>query len=117
MISKQVDDFRERQLPQVGLVHDPIKDTLNVPSDHIFGIMVKPDEYGAGDLIHMRKHGSFLRGKDRERGFLAAIRQHLKKANYHNFTDMKAAFTFYDKVLKIFLKWIIRRLWNKYQWK
>jgi len=95
--SKRVDDFRERNNPQVGIVHDPIKETMTVSSDHTFGIMVKPDEYGAGDLIHMRSSGNFLRGRERARGVLAAVRQHLKKANYHNFTDLKAAFSFYDK--------------------
>uniref|UniRef100_A0A069DUR3 EF-hand domain-containing protein n=1 Tax=Clytia hemisphaerica TaxID=252671 RepID=A0A069DUR3_9CNID len=96
--SKQVDDFRERQIPKVGRVHDPIKDTMNVNSDHVFGIIAQPDEYGAGDLINMRNEKTFsLRGKEREHGFLAAIRQHMKKANYHNFTDLKSAFEFYDK--------------------
>ena len=75
-----------------------IKDTMNVEPDHTFGILLKPDEYGAGDLIHNRPPGEYLRGKERQRGILAAIRQHLKKSNYHNFTDLTAAFKFYDKV-------------------
>lgn len=95
--SKRVDNFRQRNTPQVGKVHDPIKDTLNVGPDHTFGIMLEPDDYGADDLIHMRQTTAFLRGRDRIRGVLAAVRQHLKKANYHNFTDLKAAFSFYDK--------------------
>ena len=99
IVSKRVDDFRERTQPQLGKVHDPIKETLLVPPDHTFGVMIKPDEYGAGDLIHMRVPGEYLRRKERERGVLAAIRQHLKKANYHNFGDLKEAFRFYDKVL------------------
>lgn len=97
IVSKRVDDFRERTQPQLGQVHDPIKDTLRVPPDHAFGVMIKPDEYGAGDLIHMRVPGNYLRGRDRERGVLAAVRHHLKKANYHNFHDLKAAFGYYDK--------------------
>ena len=77
---------------------------MNVNSDHVFGIIAQPDEYGAGDLINMRNEKTFsLRGKEREHGFLAAIRQHLKKANYHNFTDLKSAFEFYDKVRYKFL--------------
>ena len=99
IVSKRVDDFRERTQPQLGKVHDPIKDTLRVPPDHTFGVMVKPDEYGAGDLIHMRVPSNYLRGRDRERGVLAAVRQHLKKANYHNFHDLRAAFEYYDKVI------------------
>jgi hypothetical protein len=42
----------------------------------------------------------YLRGKERQRGILAAIRQHLKKANYHNFNDLLHAFRHYDKVLR-----------------
>lgn len=97
IVSKRVDDFRERTQPQLGKVHDPIKDTLNVGPDHIFGILIKPDEYGAGDLLHGRGPGQYLRGKDRPRGLIAAMRQHLKKANYHNFDDLMAAFRHYDK--------------------
>lgn len=78
-------------------VHDPIKDTLIVPDDHSFGVFIKPDEYGAGDLIHMRNSENILRGKDYDRGKLAFVRQQLKKANFHNFHSLKAAFEFYDK--------------------
>lgn len=51
LTSKRVDDFRARNAYQVGKVHDPIKDTMTCGPDHIHGIMVEPDEYGAGDLI------------------------------------------------------------------
>ncbi|XP_783931.2 EF-hand domain-containing family member B [Strongylocentrotus purpuratus] len=97
VVSKRVDDFRERTQPQLGMVHDPIKETMTVPADHSYGVLLKPDEYGAGDLIHGRYPGSYLRGKDRERGLVAAIRQQLKKANYHNFNNLQAAFNHYDK--------------------
>lgn len=40
---------------------------------------------GVGDLLHCRVPSEFLRGKDRERAVLAAVRQALKKANYENF--------------------------------
>ena len=100
IVSQRVDSFRERTQPQIGKVHDPIVDTMTarIPNDHTFGIVIKPDEYGAGDLIHNRTAGNFLRGKDQERGILASVRHHLKKANYHNFDDLTAAFRFYDKV-------------------
>lgn len=97
LTSVRVDDFRERNTPQVGKVHDPIKSTVDIDPGHTHGVMIEPDEYGAGDLIHMRQTSSFLRGRDRIRGILAAVRQHLKKANYHNFSDLKAAFSYYDK--------------------
>lgn len=73
--------------------------------DHTFGILLKPDEYGAGDLIHNRAPGSYLRGSDRQQGIVAATRHHLKKMNYHNFHDLLHAFRFYDKVsLKVTIK-------------
>ncbi|XP_033101758.1 EF-hand domain-containing family member B-like isoform X2 [Anneissia japonica] len=97
VVSKRVNDFRERTQPQLGKVHDPIKDTMRVPDDHTFGILIRPDEYGAGDLMHCRVPGTYLRGKERQRGLLAAVRQQLKKANYHNFNDLSAAFRHYDK--------------------
>ena len=52
LTSKRLDDYRERSTEQVGLVHDPIKDTLNVAPDHTHGVLIQPDECGAGDLIH-----------------------------------------------------------------
>ena len=66
--------------------------------DHTFGIMLKPDEYSVGDLLHGRVPDQYLRGKDRMRGIVAAMRQHLKKANYHNFPDLMSAFRYYDTV-------------------
>ena len=36
---------------------------MNVGPDHTFGILVKPDEYGVGDLLHGRVRGTYLRGK------------------------------------------------------
>jgi len=74
-----------------------------VPPDHTFGILLKPDEYGAGDLLHMRGPGQYLRGRDRQRGVVSAVRQHLKKANYHNFQDLNSAFCHYDKVRIVFV--------------
>lgn len=97
IVSKRVDEFRERSQNQLGQTRDPIKDTLRVHPDHTFGILLKPDQYGAGDLLHMRTPGHYLRGHDRQRGFIAAIRQHLKKSNYHNFKDLQSAFKHYDK--------------------
>lgn len=53
---------------------------------------------GVGDLLHCRVPSEFLRGKDRERAVLAAVRQCLKKANYENFDMLLEAFRHYDKV-------------------
>ena len=76
-----------------------IKDTLCVSPDHTFGILHKPDPYGAGDVIHNRKMGNLLRGKESQRAAVAAMRQQLKKLNYHHFDNMLEAFRFYDQVI------------------
>jgi hypothetical protein len=85
------------------MVHDPIKSTKGLPETEAndnslgFGLMLKPDGCGAGDIMHQRNKSTWLLGHDRHRGLLAAVRQHLKKANYHNFKTLKSAFEFYDK--------------------
>ena len=81
---------------------------MRVGPDHTFGILMKPDEYGASDLMHMRGAGQYLRGQDRMRGVVAAMRQHLKKANYQNFDNLTSAFQFYDKVSFIFVIYKLR---------
>ena len=68
------------------------------PPNHTFGVLLKPDKYGAGDLIHYRLPDEYLRGKDRISGVIAAMRQQLKKQNYHNFPTLLDAFRHYDKV-------------------
>uniref|UniRef100_A0A4X1UJX9 EF-hand domain-containing protein n=1 Tax=Sus scrofa TaxID=9823 RepID=A0A4X1UJX9_PIG len=95
--SKRADDFKEKFQHKLGRVLDPIAETMTVPPDHTFGACLRPDEYGAGDLIHRRLPGEYLRGKDRERALIAATRHHLKKVNYQNFDTLLAAFRHYDK--------------------
>ncbi|XP_072910542.1 EF-hand domain-containing family member B isoform X3 [Hemitrygon akajei] len=97
IVSKKVDDFREKTHHQVGKVLDPIVDTLKVPPDHTFGVLLHPDEYGIGDLIYNKIPTKFNREKDREKGILNTIRQHLKKANFQNFRTLLEAFKHYDK--------------------
>ncbi|KAM3928615.1 EF-hand domain-containing family member B [Leptodactylus fuscus] len=97
IVSKRVDDFRERSQHQLGKVLDPIADTLNVPADHTFGILHKPEKYGVGDILHYRAPKNYLRGKERQRAMLAAVQQRLKRANHHNFTSLVEAFRHYDK--------------------
>ncbi|XP_053120115.1 EF-hand domain-containing family member B isoform X2 [Hemicordylus capensis] len=97
IVPKICDDFKEKFQPQLGKVLDPIAETLNVPPDHTFGILLRPDEYGVGDLLHQRLPSECLRGKDRERAVFTAVRQALKKANYHNFETLLQAFRHYDK--------------------
>lgn len=97
LVSKRDEDFRARTRPQIGKVCDPIADTLNVPPNHTFGMMLSPDEFGAGDLMHYTAPVDFLRGKDRQHAVLSAIREHLKKANFHNFSSLLESFRHYDK--------------------
>nr|XP_036852191.1 EF-hand domain-containing family member B [Manis javanica] len=97
VVSKRVDDFKEKFQHELGRVLDPIAETMNVPPDHTFGACLRPEEYGAGDLIHNRLPGECLRGKDRQRALTAAVRHHLKKVNYQNFNSLLAAFRHYDK--------------------
>ncbi|XP_010611119.1 EF-hand domain-containing family member B [Fukomys damarensis] len=97
IVSKRVDDFKEKFQHKVGRVLDPIAETMNVPPGHTFGACLSPEEYGAGDLIHNRLPGEYLRGKDRQRALIAAVRHHLKKFNYQNFDTLLAAFRHYDK--------------------
>ncbi|XP_056618459.1 EF-hand domain-containing family member B isoform X3 [Triplophysa dalaica] len=97
LASKRCDDFREKTQPKTGKVHDPIEETLNVPKDHTFGVLMKPDGFGAGDLLHQTPPEEYLKGKDIQRTLLNAVRQHLKRSNYQNFSSLLEAFRFYDK--------------------
>ncbi|NXF81221.1 EFHB protein, partial [Sclerurus mexicanus] len=96
IVSKRSDDFKEKFQPQLGKVLDPIAETMNVPPDHTFGLIKSSDE-DVYDLLHMRVPCEFLRGKDREKAVLAAVRQSLKKDNYENFDVLLEAFRLYDK--------------------
>ncbi|NXQ10852.1 EFHB protein, partial [Peucedramus taeniatus] len=97
LVSKQSDDFKEKYQPLVGKVFDPIAETMNVPPDHTFGLVIPPDEYDVKGLLHVRVPCEFLRGKDRERVILIAVRESLKKANYRNFDVLLGALRHFDK--------------------
>ncbi|XP_045394094.1 EF-hand domain-containing family member B [Lemur catta] len=97
VVSKRDDDFKEKFQHKLGRVLDPIAETMNVSPDHTFGAYLRPEEYGVSDLIHNRRPGEYLRGKDRQRALIAAVRHHLKKVNYENFDTLLAAFGHYDK--------------------
>ncbi|OBS78108.1 hypothetical protein A6R68_19505, partial [Neotoma lepida] len=88
IISKRVDDFKEKFQHKLGRVLDPIAETMNVAPGHTFGACLQPEEYGVGDLIHYRHPGEYLRGKDRQRALIAAARHHLKKFNYQHFDTL-----------------------------
>uniref|UniRef100_UPI003AAABBA9 EF-hand domain-containing family member B n=1 Tax=Centroberyx gerrardi TaxID=166262 RepID=UPI003AAABBA9 len=97
IVRKRCNNFREKTQIQVGEVNNPIANTLNVPPDHSFGLVLPPDEFGAGDLIHSAEPGQYQRGRDRQRSLVSAVRHHLKKVNFHNFPSLLQAFRHYDK--------------------
>ncbi|XP_051008549.1 EF-hand domain-containing family member B [Acomys russatus] len=97
IVSKRVDDFKEKFQHKLGRVLDPIAETMSIPPGHTFGACLKPEEYGVGDLIHYRVPGEYLRGKDRQRALITAARHHLKKFNYQHFDTLLLAFRHYDK--------------------
>ncbi|XP_060225640.1 EF-hand domain-containing family member B isoform X2 [Meriones unguiculatus] len=74
-----------------------IAETMNVPPGHTFGVCLKPEEYGVGDLLHHRVPAEYLRGKDRQRALIAAARHHLKTFNHQHFDSLLLAFKHYDK--------------------
>ncbi|KAG8009806.1 EF-hand domain-containing family member B [Nibea albiflora] len=71
--------------------------TLNIPPDHTFGIVLSADEFGVGEVIHSTEPGQFVRGRDRQRSLVNAVQHHLKKVNFHNFPSLLQAFRHYDK--------------------
>ncbi len=96
-----MDDFRERTQPQLGRVHDPIADTLDVPPSHTFGVMVIPDEMNAGKLMHMVGPTTYEECQGFDAGVLTSIRHHLKRNNFYNFEGLLDALQHHDKVVVI----------------
>ncbi|KAG5856661.1 EF-hand domain-containing family member B [Anguilla anguilla] len=95
--SKRNDNFKERFQPQVGKALDPIVDTLNVPADHTFGIVMPSQNFGVGDLLDCSSPEQSLKGTEKERALVSAVQEHLKKANFQNFNSLLQAFRHYDK--------------------
>ncbi|KAG2464867.1 EFHB protein, partial [Polypterus senegalus] len=85
-----------------GNIINPPKNREQVDKEHEAGHHLYTRSHsayyvGVGDLLHYTPALQFLRGKDRQRAVLAAIRQHLKKVNFHNFSTLLDAFRHYDK--------------------
>ncbi|KAG7469669.1 hypothetical protein MATL_G00131300 [Megalops atlanticus] len=97
LISKRCDDFKERMQPQIGKVLDPIADTMNVPADHTFGIVMRNGDFGVGDLLYSNPLEQSLKATERQRTLASAVQLHLKKANFSNFRSLLQAFRYYDK--------------------
>lgn len=90
-------NFRERNNPQVGKPLDPNKETRFLGADHTFGRLNTSDPFGAGDVLHDRCLNNTLKGRERERAFLASVRSFLAGFNYTKFKNLVHAFKFYDK--------------------
>nr|XP_046254821.1 EF-hand domain-containing family member B [Scatophagus argus] len=88
---------REKMAQQLGKTNNARGNTLNVPPDHTFGILLPLDEYGVGDIICSTEPGQYVRGRDQQRSLVNAVRHHLKKVNFHNFPSLLQAFRHYDK--------------------
>uniref|UniRef100_A0A8C8CUI6 EF-hand domain-containing protein n=1 Tax=Oncorhynchus tshawytscha TaxID=74940 RepID=A0A8C8CUI6_ONCTS len=80
-VSQRCDD-RERIQPQIS--------KLNACSVYV------PDMY-VGDLLHSTPPAEYQKGTDRQRTLVSAVRQHLKKVNFHNFNSLLQAFRHDDK--------------------
>ncbi|XP_062279123.1 EF-hand domain-containing family member B [Scomber scombrus] len=102
---KRSTDFREKTAPQTGRlkcvlvsVTSLLKgNSLKVSPDHTFGILLPQDELGVGGVIHSTEPGWYMRGQNRQRSLVSAVRHHIKKVNFHNFPSLLQAFRHYDK--------------------
>ncbi|KAM9353554.1 EF-hand domain-containing family member B [Symphorus nematophorus] len=88
---------REKMAAQLGQTKQVRGNTLIFPPDHTFGILLTSDEYGVGDIIHSTEPGQYVRGRDRKRSLVSAVRHHLQKVNFQNFPSLLQAFRHYDK--------------------
>jgi hypothetical protein len=97
IVTKRVDDFRERTQPQLGEVHDPIADTLKVDKDHSFGVSVLPDNFSAGELMHIQGDTVYSQCQGYDPGIMTTIRHRLKNSHFTNFPQLLHALSFTDK--------------------
>ncbi|XP_056236447.1 EF-hand domain-containing family member B [Seriola aureovittata] len=88
---------REKMETQIYKANKTRGNSLNVPPDHTFGILLPLDEFGVGETIHSTEPGQYVRGRDRQRSLVNTVRHHLKKVNFHNFPSLLQAFRHYDK--------------------
>lgn len=95
--SKLLMDWRVRHNDQVGKPLDPNKETRFLGPDHTFGKCNMAETFGAGDVVHDRCLNNTLKGKERERAFLASVRSFLAGFNYTKFKTLIDAFRFYDR--------------------
>lgn len=97
--SALLEDFREKHTSQIGKPLDPNKETRLIGEDHVFGLTNLGDHFTSGDIIHQRDENKLMKGKDRERAYVAVLRSHLARYNILKFKNLVDAFKFYDKVI------------------
>ncbi|XP_037640748.1 EF-hand domain-containing family member B [Sebastes umbrosus] len=90
----------EKMVPQIGKTNSVRGNTLNLPPDHTFGLLLPPAEFGVGELIHATEPAQYVRGQDQQHSLVNAVRIHLKKINFENFHSLLQAFSHYDKAGK-----------------
>ena len=78
------------------------KETRFLGPDHVFGLTNMSEQFGAADVVHGRTPNKTLKGKERERAFIASLRSYLAGYNYTRFKNLVEAFKFYDKVINMF---------------
>ncbi|XP_047455206.1 EF-hand domain-containing family member B [Mugil cephalus] len=88
---------KEKMAQLIGNTNNLRRNTFHAPPDVTYGILLSADEFGVGDIIHSTEPGQYVRGRDRHRSLVNAVRHHLKKANFHNFPSLLKAFRHYDK--------------------
>ncbi len=79
-------------------MHQRKKETRHVGPNHVFGLNSGNDPFGAADIVRSRSYDRALRGKDKERAYVSALRAYLARYNYTMFKTLVAAFKFYDQV-------------------
>ncbi|CAG6013818.1 unnamed protein product [Menidia menidia] len=88
---------KEKLAQQIGEAVKMRENDLQLPPEHTFGMILPPEQFGAGEIIHSTEPGQYVRGPDKMRSLVNAVRHHLKRVNFHNFPSLLKAFQHYDK--------------------
>jgi len=88
--NEKVQIFKNRRNPQIGKVHDPIKDSLNVSPDHVFGFVELPDPHDVGFIMNKGANEIFLsQNQSAISATILQTRLKLKKGNWCKFDLIK----------------------------
>ncbi|XP_077431631.1 EF-hand domain-containing family member B isoform X2 [Vanacampus margaritifer] len=99
---KRSPDSRQKLEQQIGSVNknSPSRgNNIELPPDHTFGLIIPQDKFNVADLIHSPKQPADkrVRAGERQRCLAIAVRNGLKRINWHNFPSLLQAFRHYDK--------------------